>query len=814
MRIQRVEIAGFGKLHDINLKLAPQTNVFFGENEAGKSTFQQAILAFLYGFYEGHRATRRENERWENYRPWQVTPYGGALEYTLDDGRTFLIERRFETDDIPTKVIDLATGRDITDDFGVGQHGNVPFAKLQLGMPRAVFVSSGFIDQGAVTLLEESRTIGDTLVSLADTGKRDISATKAIGNLDKFIKQRVGTERSRTTPLAIALRNLSEVQNELQAYQEANKSIQVTGAEKEELSRQLNDIKWEFQKVALSLVCKEIDDVEDRLERIKKQEQRMAEADTKRLNLRKYADFPSDLYEEAVKKRQSLSNACERLAKLQQRVNEKETELNEANLISDHQRLSPTIGQLSDSEYAKLQEIQEEVHRLAEKISEGRRDFEAMEARRILIKPWIIALMILLPPIGIPLFFWYRARAKRKLMKEKDGVRQAINLLMAEHTTISTRQETMLGRYEVKSVEELDRKRARYFQIGSSISEFMSLRNQVGDIELEVETERNRLFHIFEMAGIKEKDFDKASHLFDEANKGKVQYDQLLQEFTSSETQKYQILGKQTVGELLDIQKKLQRDSDTILANNPSLVGLRIEKALEELKEDHAKIDRQTKELENEILKRDERIRLGLSGYRDGAEIEEDVAQYEREVTILALFRRSLELAKEMIESAADEIHRDFAPQLAKAVGKSIATITGGRYTTVYVDPAALSITVREPTTGKTIPVERLSFGTEEQLYLLLRVELARLMSNLRERVPLFLDDVFVNFDHPRLMKALDFLASLSNENQIILFSKDIDVTEWFRSSLAGNPPHSLFIINADGSITAQRQKKAKQLTK
>lgn len=801
MKIGRIEISGFGKLHDINLPLAPQINVFWGENEAGKSTFQQAILALLYGFYEGPRAKKDENVERESCRPWQGNSYGGALEYTLDDGQGYRVERSFETDDIPTKIIDLTTGRDIANSFSVGRHGNISFARAQLGMPKSVFCSSGFVGQAEILSCDDPGIIGDTIASLADTGKRDISAQKATISLDKCIKD-VGTERSRTTPLAKAMRDLKAAQEELDKYQQAKKSIEVACAEKEAYSETLNHRGKELQKVTFSIICKEIADVADRLTRISIQEKRMSEAEPTKLALQNYADFPSDRYDEVTKKRQSLADATDRLAKLQEKVRDKEADLNTSNLIGEYDKLNLTIGQLSDSEYYKLQETQNEINQTNEEIEKRKKELESIKTHRISLKPWLVIIMIFLPPIGISLFLWYRARNKSKLLKEKNNAQRIIDGLELKYNTISTRLGAILSRYEVNSLDDLNRKRARFFQIANEVSELISMKKQLPDVELKVETERNSLSQIFKMTGIDDKDFEKASQLFDDACRGKKRYDEILRERTSAEQAKFQILGRQTKGEILDIQKKLERDRDVLLANNPNLDGLQIDESLDKLKESRAEIEWHIKKLDKEIITRDEQIRLGLSGSRNGAEIEEDVARHEKEIKLMTLFRRSLELAKVMIENTADEIHRNFAPQLAAAVEKSITAITGSRYTTVYVDPANLGLTIKEPNTKQTIPVEKLSFGTMEQMYLSLRIELARLMSSFHERVPIFLDDAFVNFDHPRLINTLYFLVNLSKDNQVFLFSKDNSIVEWFRSSLAMNPEHSLFVIAADGSIT------------
>ena len=69
--------------------------------------------------------------------------------------------------------------------------------------------------------------------------------------------------------------------------------------------------------------------------------------------------------------------------------------------------------------------------------------------------------------------------------------------------------------------------------------------------------------------------------------------------------------------------------------------------------------------------------------------------------------------------------------------------VTGGRYIDASVDPATLEVNVTGP--GRHWrAADRLSVGTSEQVYLLLRVALAQHLTTTSERCPLLLDDVAV----------------------------------------------------------------------
>ena len=148
MRITRLDLQAFGCLKDFREDIAPGLHIFHGPNESGKSTLQKATLALLYGFYEGDRARAVENAARQRYVPWSDLRYAAQLEYELQDGRRYRVERDFSNSDVPTILRDMVTGKDVTDDFGRGRNGNVQFMQRQLGMTRRVFEACAFVSQG------------------------------------------------------------------------------------------------------------------------------------------------------------------------------------------------------------------------------------------------------------------------------------------------------------------------------------------------------------------------------------------------------------------------------------------------------------------------------------------------------------------------------------------------------------------------------------------------------------------------------------------------------------------------------------------
>lgn len=211
MKIKSLQIDGFGCLVNTKYTLAPGLNIFFGPNEIGKSTLQQAILALLYGFYKKSRRNPQEDELLERFRPWHGDAFGGRLEYELDQGRSYRVIRMFSAE-LKTELYQADTGREITNEFTLGRLGQLDFAQKQFGMAQEIFVNTCFVRQADANRLDEmAQAISETVMNLADTGNRDRSVLRAQDLLDKALHEQVGSEQARTKPLASAKRRLQEL---------------------------------------------------------------------------------------------------------------------------------------------------------------------------------------------------------------------------------------------------------------------------------------------------------------------------------------------------------------------------------------------------------------------------------------------------------------------------------------------------------------------------------------------------------------------------------------------------------------------------
>ena len=135
------------------------------------------------------------------------------------------------------------------------------------------------------------------------------------------------------------------------------------------------------------------------------------------------------------------------------------------------------------------------------------------------------------------------------------------------------------------------------------------------------------------------------------------------------------------------------------------------------------------------------------------------------ELINLAKKNAGYSIAKKLLEEAYVEIKNSVTPKFFDNLSDVVKTITKGKYVKVYVND---EIEV-EDYLGKIYSIDKLSFGTIEEIYFSLRVSIALMISE--EKFPIILDESFVYFDDNRLRSILNYLYSL--DNQIIILSSN-----------------------------------------
>lgn len=127
----------------------------------------------------------------------------------------------------------------------------------------------------------------------------------------------------------------------------------------------------------------------------------------------------------------------------------------------------------------------------------------------------------------------------------------------------------------------------------------------------------------------------------------------------------------------------------------------------------------------------------------------------------------AIDLALETMTEVSTSIRASFGLLLNKTASDLISGITGGIYRSMSVDE---NLNIFMNTRTKLVPIEQVSSGTMDQIYLALRLAVARLMQGKNDPLPLIFDDSFVQYDDERLRTALRWLAA-SYDGQCIIFT-------------------------------------------
>jgi AAA domain len=175
------------------------------------------------------------------------------------------------------------------------------------------------------------------------------------------------------------------------------------------------------------------------------------------------------------------------------------------------------------------------------------------------------------------------------------------------------------------------------------------------------------------------------------------------------------------------------------------------------------------------------------------AEAEEALQAAEDELARVRELEENLTLASQFLERAQDQVHRNIAPILATTIKQWLPAVTADRYTDVTVNPITLQVEVCGPT-RQWRKADLLSYGTAEQVYLLLRIALADHLTRNHDTCPLILDDITVHADLARTHDILDLLLNIATHRQVILFSQEEQVAAWAREHLksSGHAIHAL----------------------
>mgnify|MGYP000017346205 CR=1 FL=1 len=768
MRLQRLILHGFGRFQGLTLDLAPGLNVVYGPNEAGKSTIQAFLLGMLYGFKK--RAQRRDyTPDLARYRPWAGGEYRGALEYELEQsGRQIRVERQFEPAQEQVRIYDRLTGADLTDQFPLDRRKERQFAQEHLGLPEELFRSTAWVGQMQVSRLDAGQELVARIANLQQSGQEDLSVASALAWLDERARA-IGTERAAAKPLGRTVRRLSEVRAALEQAEQAREQTLEWEAQLAETQGVLAEMTGELAELERRLAWARCREAADRLEQAKALQKRLqAEAASLEAAL---ADVEAQM--------EPLRSAAERGEEALQTLDRLDREMAALRAAGD---IGPAGTEAAGNRWAAGAGVD------AAAQSDGggstgspgsRRERAAVTAGRAGGPTWIRLLQaaaVLLLAGAVAVWLWLRSAPAA-------GALFAAGVLLFTGTVGAARRNAR----EAKMAAERARLAAE-----EAARQAAERRQRLAALEVE----RTRI-----LAGIGASSPEEIRSLALRYEQLAVRRDGLIARLeqiretlaAQAEAAPASVLGLRPSDMAAQVEAApagalglqpsdlsapsqmgssglalLQRDAAVLQARlegedpHDSRPAADLEAAIHRLERRQAELTARASDLAA-------RVETVMAGAPDIADLRRELAQLEEERAAYEEELAAIRLAREGIEAAATQVHREFAPQLNAALSRAAEKLTCGRYRQVRLDE---EMNLRVLTgDGRTVEVSALSGGTVDQLYFSLRLALLDLLTQGQEPVPLMLDDPFIQFDDQRAREAVALAAAVAQERQVVLFT-------------------------------------------
>lgn len=274
-------------MHNLQIEFGPNLTIIFGENEAGKSTLQNFILAVLYGF----RVSRRRFHQDRNRRvPWDGSPFRGSLTFLLSNGGPYELHRDFSRDQ--GVLYEASTGRKISDKPET-------WLEDKLGFNRGSFGAALVVHQAEIQKIAEkdSPTRGVLRESLERLASGlDATAASALDRLKKALGE-VG-ERDHSaydTPLGRARRELNGATQRSKEARQKQAELSQKMRRLREIESELGELDKRHQGLEWAYWAAKAHEIKEKIAKVSDLSRQLKECEENLKRLTPYMGFPINL---------------------------------------------------------------------------------------------------------------------------------------------------------------------------------------------------------------------------------------------------------------------------------------------------------------------------------------------------------------------------------------------------------------------------------------------------------------------------------------------------------------------------------------
>ncbi len=244
--------------------------------------------------------------------------------------------------------------------------------------------------------------------------------------------------------------------------------------------------------------------------------------------------------------------------------------------------------------------------------------------------------------------------------------------------------------------------------------------------------------------------------------------------------------GLETARERIEAHRRADQLTEELERTHPSLEDLKARIAAAdaegrppsdgEVARARARLEAHEEEIER-LVKESEALERDAAHLRELETVDAvdgEVASLQDTEARLTLERDRKRVLAQLLREADRRFREEHQPDLVRRAGAYLEHLTGGRYERLVVDETAGGDLFRLVGPGLPAPVALappVSTGTLEQAYLSLRLAIVDHLDQGGERLPLFVDEVFVNWDRQRQLRGLEVLAGVAATRQVFVFT-------------------------------------------
>ena len=812
MRLKQINIINFGQFSNKSFDLpSKQINVFFGANEAGKSTTVAFIKQIMFGFH----LRSNSSPFFEDYTPLaHVSPMGGSLIFEAGDSE-YELERLYAKGDKTKRGI-LTVKKD-----GQVVPENLFFDQIQ-NIDGSFYADSFIFNQemlGQVSSLSQEDLLERIYyLGAADSGKllemRD-GFEKEAGKLFKKTGKKPEVNRL-LKQMEDDRDNLVQTQAEFGDYEELNRDLTAKSDELknkqqaleklQKRAQELRDLQKELGNYQTLLdLQKQVKDTQFDSENYQKAQDIMAQGRNLQKTIKSLKEQLADLDDNNQADLSASKKLVQQKPQLLQWQAEYKSCLQKADELKQEKEqilaLSPDTKQVLDLTPEQIKQLQ------ADYLALPKQENRVEAAANSNDKPWYVIgavlavlgliLLVMMGTVGVialitGLIFLGAGYVKgnkqnaaifekQKLVAQKrQGFGQQYGLnpdnLDINNLVANANQYHLKENAEKANNEQLSQINQEVAQLAANVQntlkkpiedDFSSVLSGIDELEEKIDHSQEigqRRMTISSALKQDQQDLKELclqlQTLFAQANvKNMADYDAVYKDSLEQAKISTQVEA---------LKKSLNDDLTQLTKTNPA----ELEQQLHELNDQIAAANNEVSDLQQQNAQ----VQVKLNNLADSTavfEAKQDLANTETNFESSSKEYLANLLAAKWIGRSLDLASNERFPKMLKAAKEYLALLTGGRY--VDLDLGKKLTVIRKD--GKKRDVKYLSRGTAEQLYFALKLAFVEQIKD-EINLPILIDDSFVNFDDNRIKYIEQLLKKISENNQVLIFTAQENLVE------------------------------------